>query len=139
MNSKVKLVIPISILAFVLSACGGNNSSASSNLICASIESYISTKALALQESARGGSAVDSINAMVGGLSEGVDIDAESKALFDSYLSAMEKWASSVDSYQLKQDSNLLANAAIELESQIDSLIPRCNSTGWNFENGWRG
>ncbi len=139
MNSRVRLIIPFSLLAFLLSACGGNNSSASSNLVCASVESYMSTKALALQESARGGSAVDSINAMVGGLLEVVDADAESKVVFESYFSAMKDWAVSADLYHLNQDRNFLANAAIELESQIDSLIPHCESKGWNFENGWRG
>ena len=124
------------ILCLVLSACGSTKSLASTNLICASVESYQSTKSLALVEAAKGGSALESINSTIGGLKEGINPD--SIAFFNSYLNAMQGWANAVDQYQLTKKSDVLTAAANNLENQIDLLVPKCEGAGWRFENGWR-
>lgn len=76
---------------------------------------------------------------MIGGLVEGIESDSTSSALFDSYLGAMDKWADAVDQYQVTKQSDALTAAALELEGEIDSLAPKCESNGWRFESGWRG
>lgn len=94
---------------------------------------------MALVDAAQGGSAAESVDATIGTLREIIKSDATSIPLYDSYLSAMKKWADAVDQYQMNQQSASLAEAAIKLESQIDSFIPKCESRGWRFESGWRG
>jgi hypothetical protein len=138
-KSKSILVAAIALLSLGLSSCGSTGSSSSTNLVCASIESYLSTKALALVDAARGGSARESVDVMVGGQLEVIDSGSTSKELFDSYLSAMSKWAGAVDQYQIDKQAASLTEAAMELESRIDALVPTCESKGWRFESGWRG
>ncbi|CAN2174304.1 hypothetical protein MCETARE7_00130 [Candidatus Nanopelagicaceae bacterium] len=139
MKTKSILIISIVVMCLGLTSCGTTQSSGSTNLVCASIESYLSSKALALVEAAQGGSAVDSVNGTIGGHREVIKDDATSIALFDSYLSAMTTWAVAVDQYRIDQQSASLTEAATKLESQIDSFIPKCESRGWRFESGWRG
>lgn len=138
MKIKSNLIASIVILNFGLTSCGNNSSSGSTNLVCASIESYQSTKALALVDAAQGGSATESIDVMIGGQAVNLDSGSTAKAIFDSYLNAMKKWAGAVDQYQLVKRSASLTEAAIQLESQIDLLVPKCESKGWRFESGWR-
>lgn len=139
MRHKSRVVVVIALTSLGLSSCGSTGSSGSTNLVCASIESYLSSKALALVDSARGGSARESIDVMIGGLVEGIESDSTSSALFDSYLGAMDKWADAVDQYQVTKQSDALTAAALELEGAIDSLAPKCEANGWQFEQGWRG
>jgi hypothetical protein len=94
---------------------------------------------MALVDAAQGGSATESVDATIGTLREVIKSDSNSIALFDSYLSAMNKWAAAVDQYQVTKQSDPLTVAATELESQIDLLVPKCTSSGWKFESGWRG
>ena len=139
MKTKSTLIASIFTLSLGLTSCGTTSSSGSTNLVCASIESYLSTKALALVDAAQGGSAVDSVNGTIGGLKEVIKDDTTSIALLDSYLGAMTKWAVAVNQYRLDQQSASLTEAATKLESQIDLLAPKCESKGWRFESGWRG
>jgi hypothetical protein len=139
LKRKSRLVAVIALASLGLSSCGSTGSSGSTNLVCASIEGYLSSKALALVDSARGGSARESIDVMVGELVEGIESDSTSSALFESYLNAMEKWADAVDQYQVSKQSDALTAASSELEGRIDSLALECQSNGWKFEAGWRG
>ena len=139
MKTKSTLIASIFTLSLGLTSCGTTSSSGSTNLVCASIESYLSTKALALVDAAQGGSAVDSVNGTIGGLKEVIKDDTTSIALLDSYLGAMTKWAVAVNQYRIDQQSASLTEAATKLESQIDLLAPKCESKGWRFESGWRG
>ncbi len=138
MKTKSILITSIVVLGLGLTSCGTTKSSGSTNLVCASIESYLSSKALALVDAAKGGSAADSIDTTIGTLKEVIKSDATSIELYDSYLSAMKKWADAVDQYQMDKQSASLTDAAIELESQIDLIAPKCESKGWRFESGWR-
>ena len=139
MKTKSTLIASIFTLSLGLTSCGTTSSSGSTNLVCASIESYLSTKALALVDAAQGGSAVDSVNGTIGGLKEVIKDDTTSIAPLDSYLGAMTKWAVAVNQYRIDQQSASLTEAATKLESQIDLLAPKCESKGWRFESGWRG
>ena len=139
MKTKSILITSMVVLCLGLTSCGTTQSSGSTNIVCASIESYLSTKALALVDVAQGRSAVDSVNGTIGGLREVIKDDATSIALFDSYLGAMTKWAVAVNQYRIDQQSASLTEAATKLESQVDAFIPKCESKGWRFESGWRG
>ena len=139
MRHKSRFLVVIAFASLALSSCGSSGSSGSTNLVCASIEGYLSSKALALVDSARGGSARESIDVMIGGLADGMESDSTSSALFSSYLGAMDKWADAVDQFQVSKQSDALTAAALELEGAIDSLATKCESNGWRFESGWRG
>ena len=132
---RIFLTIGAVSLSISLTSCGTSKSNGSTNLACASVESYESTKALTLVDSAGGGSAVESIDLLVGGLREGIGTDS---TIFDLYLSSMREWASSVDRYQLSKKDTDLSEAARLLEREIDSIVPMCESFGWRFEPGWR-
>lgn len=138
MSFKGRSFGPVSLLillSFLLSSCGSTKSNGSTNLACASVGSYESTKALTLVDSAGGGSASESIDLLVGGLREVIGTDS---TIFDLYLSSMQEWASSVDRYQLSKMDTDLSEAAILLESKIDSIAPMCEAIGWKFDTGWR-
>lgn len=139
MKNKITFVVAALVLSLGLTSCGSSDSSGSTNLVCASIESYLSTKALSLLDAAQGGTATEAIDAMVGTQVEVIELGSISRDLFDTYLSAMNKWAAAVDEYQISKQSEPLTAAALELESEIDSLAPKCESNGWRFESGWRG
>ncbi len=140
MKNRNSLFLVIGLAIFGITSCGGaSTSSRTSNLVCASMESYLSTKALALADAAQGGSATEFIEAVIGGELEVVKSDTNSTALFETYLSAMRKWASAVDQYKVTGQSEALTAAAVELEKEIDVLAPKCTSRGWRFESGWRG
>lgn len=127
------------VLCISLSACSSSKSLAGINLTCASVESYQSTRALALTSAARGENTVDSVNTMIEGLRPGIKGDLEASKIFDSYLAAMREWASSVDEYQITKQVESLRVAGTKLEGQIDLLVPKCGSNGWKFDSGWRG
>ena len=138
MKNKISFIAAPLVLVLGLTSCG-SSVSGSTNLVCASIESYLRDKAIALVDAAQGGSATESVDATIGTLREVIKSDTNSIALFDSYLSAMKEWAATVDQYQVTKQADALTAAATELESQIDSLAPKCTSSGWKFESGWRG
>jgi hypothetical protein len=130
--------VPFLISIGLLSSCGQDSVSGSSNFVCASVETYLDSKAFALQSAASGGSAEDSINATVGLLSQSVGDDSEARLIFDKFLDSMSAWSQKVDSYVLTQNNEDLTIAAAELEKQIDEIVPLCEASGWTFQKGWR-
>jgi hypothetical protein len=130
--------VPLFISIGLLTSCAQNSMSGSSNLVCASVETYLDNKAFALQSAASGGSAEDSINAIVGLQSQSVGVDSDAKVIFDKFLSSMIAWSQKVDSYVLTQNNQDLNNASAELEKQIDEIVPLCEASGWTFQEGWR-
>ena len=108
------------------------------NLVCAGIESYQSTTAFALTDAASGGSAQDSIDATVGSQKEALGTDSSVLSIFDTYLTAMKKWATAIDKYQLEKQSENLTAAREELENEINGLASQCEANGWKFVDGWR-
>jgi hypothetical protein len=137
-RNPVFLFLIYSLLLFSLSACGNSNSSGASNLVCANIESYLSTKAMVLADAARGDSAVVSIDYYVGALADGLNKDPIAISIFDPYFASMKEWAAAVDQYRTFGDKSVLRQAAFTLEKDIDSLVPKCEASGWKFESGWR-
>ena len=130
--------VPLLVSIGLLTSCAENTVSGSSNLVCASVETYLDNKAFALQSAASGGSAEDSINATVGLLSQSVGVDSDAKVIFDKFLSSMMVWSQKVDSYILTQNKDDLTKASAELEKQIDEIVPLCEASGWTFQEGWR-
>jgi hypothetical protein len=98
---------------------------------------YLDTKALVLTEAANGESAVESVKFFI---SDRTTVEGFSVAerIFDSYVSAMELWAQAVDKYQASQNTEDLRQAALELEAEIDEIVPLCQDADWSFEPGWR-
>jgi len=129
---------PILISIGLLTSCGQDSVSGSSNFVCASVETYLDSKAFALQSAASGGSAEDSIDATVGLLSQSVGVDSDARFIFDKFLNSMTYWSQKVDSYVLTQNNVDLSNASAELEKQIDEIVPLCEASGWTFRKGWR-
>lgn len=126
----------ITLLSLV--ACGTNSASSQINLVCASVEGYQSTKAMALVDSAEGRSAVSFIEGVLAPLSAGISEDKKAKDLFSFFLTSMNTWAQNVDEYQLTQNSSKLNVASSTLETNIDSLVIKCEKSGWKFQPGWR-
>ena len=129
---------PLLISIGLLTSCAQNSVSGSSNFVCASVETYLDNKAFALQSAASGGSAEDSINSIVGLLSESVGNDSEAKVIFDKFFTSMSAWSQKVDTFVLTQNDEDLTKAAAELEKQIDEIVPLCEASGWKFQEGWR-
>lgn len=132
------LVGTIVSISLILSSCGGSQSSGSSNLVCAFIESYSTNKSFALTSLAQGGSAASDIEATIGGLSTQVQQGTEVRQVFDDFFSAMSNWGSQVDSAYAVGNTTGITSAAIELETKIDLLAAKCESLGWKFEKDWR-
>jgi hypothetical protein len=130
--------VPLLISIGLLSSCASTSGSSSSNFVCASVEQYLDNKAFALESAATGGSAEESISAIVGQLSQSVGDDSEARLIFEKFLDSMTVWSQIVDSYVLTQNKEDLASAAAELEKQIDEIVPLCEASGWSFQNGWR-
>ncbi len=133
-----RLLLALVIAGIPLSACAPSSQTGSSNFVCASVEQYLDNKAFALQSAASGGSAEDSISAIVGLLSQSVGDDSEARLIFEKYLDSMTVWSQRVDSYILTQNKEELTKAAAELEKQIDEIIPLCEAAGWSFQEAWR-
>jgi hypothetical protein len=138
MKRKTLIVLTISFASILfLAGCGNSSSDAGSkNMVCAFVEGYLDNKAFALIALAEGGSAEESVDAYLGGLSGEFSTDLDSKELFDDFFEAMLYWGSSVDLADAQNKS--LTNAAIELELEMDSIETRCKEFGWKFTEGWR-
>ncbi len=135
----MKRLLPVLLVACIpLSACAPSSETGSSNFVCASVEQYLDNKAFALQSAASGGTAEESISAIVGLLSQSVGDDSEARLIFEKFLDSMTVWSQRVDSYILTQNKEDLTEAAVELEKQIDEIIPLCEAAGWSFQEGWR-
>ena len=132
------LVVSNVITLLSLVACGTNSASSQINLVCASVEGYQSTKAMALVDSAEGRSAVSFIDGVLAPLSEGIAEDKKATELFSYFLRSMNTWAQIVDEYQLARNPSNLNVAASKLETNIDSLVVQCEKSGWKFQPGWR-
>jgi hypothetical protein len=130
--------VPLLISIGLLSSCASTSGTGSSNFVCASVEQYLDNKAFALQSAASGGSAEESVSAIVGQLSQSVGDDSEARLIFEKFLDSMTAWSQRVDSYILTQNNEDLTEAAVELEKQIDEIIPLCEAAGWSFQEAWR-
>ena len=122
----------------ILSSCSGNQSLASTNLVCAFVEGYSMNKSLALSSLAQGGSAASDIAVTLGGISTQVQQGTEVHQLFEEFFSAMSSWGSQVDSAYAVGDKAGITSAATQLETRINPIAARCEKLGWKFERGWR-
>ena len=139
MRKRIVLGLPLLLTISVgVSACSSSSSIGSINLVCAGVESYQSTTAFALTDAASGGSAQDSIDATLGTQKEALGTDSSVLFIFETYLTALKKWAVAVDEYQLEKQRENLVAAREELENQINGLASQCEANGWKFEDGWR-
>ena len=132
------LAVLVVALSSSLVSCGQNPTSAQINMTCASIESYGSTKALALATAAQGSSATEFIDSAVAPLLDGIDGGTEAVEIFSEYLKAMKIWAHTVELHQIDSNSSNLSKATEQLEREIDALAVKCQSNGWKFQAGWR-
>jgi hypothetical protein len=126
-------------LSFGLASCSSAKSSGGVKLACAGVENYQTKTALAMVDAASGGSAVDTIDTIIGGQKEIIGTESIATSIFDSYFGAMKQWASAVDISQVFHQKEKLAEARTQLEGAIDTLAPKCEANGWRFEKGWRG
>jgi hypothetical protein len=133
-----RFFIALMISCMPLSACAPSSETGSSNFVCASVEQYLDSKAFALHSAASGGSAEDSVSAIVGSLSQSVGDDSQARLIFEKFFNSMTTWSQRVDSYILTKNGEDLAKAALELEKQIDEIAPLCEAVGWSFQNDWR-
>ena len=133
-----RFFIALMISCMPLSACAPSSETGSSNFVCASVEQYLDSKAFALQSAASGGSAEDSVSAIVGSLSQSVGDDSEARLIFEKFFNSMTTWSQRVDSYILTKNGEDLTKAALELEKQIGEIAPLCEAVGWSFQNDWR-
>lgn len=140
MNKKISVFLSVFLTSIlVLAGCGNSSSdTGSKNMVCAFVEGYLDNKAFALIALAEGGSAKESVDDYLGGLSSEFSTDLDSKALFDDFFEAMLYWGSSVDLANTQSNSAAITNAAIELEIEMDRIEIRCEEFGWNFKEDWR-
>jgi hypothetical protein len=138
MKKKTPIMLTISFASILfLAGCGNSSSDAGSkNMVCAFVEGYLDNKTFALIALAEGGSAEESVDAYLGGLSGEFSTDLDSKELFDDFFEAMLYWGSSVDLADAQNKS--LTNAAIELERKMDGIEIKCKEFGWKFKEDWR-
>jgi hypothetical protein len=124
--------------SMLLSGCGGTPTLSSNNLVCAFVEGYLETKALALVSLAQGGSASSWIDGDVGAISTEIPEGTEARQVFDDFLIAMSVWGNRVDSANTTGNSAEITAAAIELEAKMDPIAAECERLGWKFLKDWR-
>ena len=140
MNKKTSILLSVFFTPILfLAGCGDSSSDVGSkNMACAFAEGYLDNKVFALIALAEGGSAEESVNDYLGGLSSEFSNDLDSKSLFDDFFEAMLYWGSSVDLANTQSNSAAITNAAIELEIEMDRIEIRCEEFGWKFKKDWR-
>ena len=136
---KRSILMVALITLSVLTGCGGTNkSNAGVSMACASVESYLDTKALVLSNIGAGISdPVTDVQGFVGDFPVNGKTGLEIKK---KYLDAMINWANNVsDALKSSNSESGITSAAKILESDIDSIEPLCVNNGWKFASGWRG
>ena len=140
MNKKMSILLGVFFTSILfLAGCGNSSSDAGSkNMVCAFVEGYLDNKVFALIALAEGGSAEETVDDYLGGLSGEFSTDLDSKELFDDFFNAMLFWGSSVDLASKENNTAAITNAAIELEIEMDRIEIRCKEFGWKFKEDWR-
>lgn len=137
--SRTKPLLVMVAASLILTGCGtSKRADVGVNMACASVESYLETKAITLSLiKSKGSDPVEVVQSFVGGIPVETD---KGKEIQKTYLEAMTQWAKELSAaLSDPESSKKITQAAVNLESRMDVLEQECKANGWSFENNWRG